>query len=178
MKTPTFAAALMLSLTGCAATDTVIPVAAVAMPERIHPPEQDLAWVRAYAASHGFSYRPYLEALATLSEFGYRAEGEQLDGYVRVWGAEPQLTIDIKPPYDRAAVMAALAPELRDRVTVREVRYSREEAAAFHSQFDAALRQIGMPEAVASFSHERDRFEITVTSEADAARLRASCRRG
>lgn len=88
-------------------------------------------------------------------------------------GAESQLTIDIKPPYDRAAVMAALAPELRERVTVREVRYSREEAAAFHSQFDAALRQIGMPEAVASFSHERDRFEITVTSEADAARLRA-----
>ncbi len=46
MKTPSFAAALMLSLTGCAATDTVIPVAAVPMPERIHPPEQDLAWVR------------------------------------------------------------------------------------------------------------------------------------
>lgn len=86
MKTPTFAAALMLSLTGCAATDTVKLVAAVAMPKRIHPPEQDLAWVRAYAASHGFSYSSYLEALATLSEFDYRAEREQLDGYVRVWG--------------------------------------------------------------------------------------------
>lgn len=168
------ALAAALVIAGCANSPDGPPATALAMPDRIHPPELDRDYVRTYAAQNGFRYTPFMEDIAVLSEFGYRAERERLPGFVRVWASEPRLTIDLKPSFDLSAVMAALSPDLRDRVVLREVRYLIAETRRFMDLYDTALRSIGMPEAVALFSHERDRFEITLTSEQDAARLRAA----
>lgn len=165
-----------LALAGCASVPTddldAVVTAPASMPDRIHPPEEDVAWIRGYAASMGFSYEPWMEDLAVLQEFNWRAQREGLTGYVAAWGEQPRLYIDAKPPFDRGAVMALLAPELRSRVTIREVRYDNADIERLRAEMDEALRAAGQPESISLFSRQEDRMELVLTSEADAHRVR------
>lgn len=149
---------------------TPLPIA------RIHPPEQDVAYVRQHFARYdgtatGWSW---LEDVAVLQEFHWRAVAANAPGYVAAYRDEPRLMIDVKPPYDRAALLAMLAPELRDRVTIREIRHNRAEAEALKSAVIAASENAGVSEMIAGFSQQNDRMEVILTDEDEADRLRAA----
>ena len=174
-------AAAALALPGCAAT-TPAPTLANAEPFEgvawteatpLPAPEGDLAWVRGYARARGFSYTPQEEASALLQMMRYRIDQTGVPGFQQAWTDDGVLTVNMKPPYDRAALIALAAPEIRDRLVVRDVALDRRAIDRLQAELFAAVGELRGYESTAYFDHRKQRFDVAIVGEEAAEKLRA-----
>ena len=175
------AALALLALLGSACAPTVTastpPPAAPSewTPDTPLPaPEGDLAHIRAYAAANGFTYTPEQERLALLNQFRWRADREAPASFQMVYGDLGTLHVNVKPPFDRAQILALAAPELRDHLTIHKVRQNAAELAEAQARLNAALATLDGLEWISTYDYKADRFAVELSGAANRPRLEAA----
>ncbi|WP_225007988.1 hypothetical protein [Novosphingobium percolationis] len=138
------------------------PVAQVADTERFlaeNPfptPEGDLVYVRRYA-----SYTAEQERLALLAQFAYRLERTRFAGYQMVWQDQRGPAVNVRPPFDKAALLANASPEIRSSIAVHPVRFDKAELEEARTRLTGLLA--GLPgQMVMDYAPSTDRFRITL----------------
>ena len=169
---------LALLASACAPTVTADAPPPVAMsgwtPDTPLPaPEGDLAHIRAYAAANGFTYTPDEERLALLNQFRWRAEREAPASFQMVYGDKGSLHVNVKPPFDRARILALAAPELRDHLAIHKVRQNAAELAETQAALNAALATLDGLEWISTYDYKADRFAVELSGAANRPRLEA-----
>jgi hypothetical protein len=163
-------------LSGCAAAKVSVPAQLVSpawTPQTPFPAaEGDLAYIRSYAATMRWTYTPEQERTALLSLFGWRAERRRFPGFVQVWGGEGQVHVNMKPPYDRQAMLALASPELRPQLIVHDVTHDMAEIVALRKQLEAMLANLKGSEWTMWHNYRTDRFDVQIVGEDKAAALR------
>lgn len=169
---------MLAMLSACATTParTSIersPHASLWTPQTPFPaPDSDLAYIRAYATANGWSYSPAQERTALLQMFHCRAERSHFSGYAQVWGDRDTPHVNVRPPYDAAALLALASPELRPHLVINEVPHNRAEQALLQQQLFAFLSTFREIETGASYNYRIGRFEVNVVGETNAQTIR------
>lgn len=167
--------ALALLLAGCVAAPPPPPLPpppfTYLVGEIPPPPEEDLARVRAYEAERGFKYSDEQVRLSLLSMLARRAEVSGLPGYSKVWSEAGNYYVNMKPPFDRGAVLALAAPELRPLLQIRAVRFAAGEIQPIASRLGESVAPLKADFSI-TYNQRTDRFEIGV-EKAMMAQVRA-----
>lgn len=134
-------------------------------------PAEDAAFVRRYAREHGFRYNKREFGLGLLVLFAERAKRESLPGYSMIWGDKGRFFVNMKPPFDRAKVVALASPELRTRMEIRTVRFTEPETRQIIDRLGAAFTPASANWDI-SYNYRTDQFDIGVERE-QIERIRA-----
>ena len=168
--------ALSAFVTACASTSVLprqeAPVSAWTPQTPFPPPEGDLAYVRNYAAANRWTYAPDQERVVLLQMFHWRAERQRFPGYVQVWGDGGRYHVNMKPPYDRQAMIALASPELRPLLIVHDVSHTLTEIEVLRRRLTGLLESLSGVEWGMSHNYRTDRFDVTIVGEGNAAALR------
>ena len=139
------------------------------------PPEGDLAHIRGYAAQEGWPYTERMEKLALLNYYGWRLERERFPGYQQVWGSDAGYHVNVKPPFDRTAMLARAAPQLRPLVEVQEVALDAAEVKAMEARLSRILTdEASSASFAAGWDYKTGQFRVDIHTEEAAKRLRAA----
>lgn len=127
----------------------------------VPPPERDLALIRAYEAERGFRYTDEQVRYGLLSIFARRCEAAGLKGYALAWADNGRVYVNMKPPFDRVALLNLAAPELRPVLQIRAVRFDAADIKAGQERIGKALAPITDGWAI-THNYRTDRFEVMV----------------
>jgi hypothetical protein len=173
--------ALLLAVTMAGCTASVPPIPPPPPPPPIDlwsadrldlSPEADLAAIRRYAHANGFRYTRHQERLGLLQQFDRRARARLFRGYVQIWGDGATYHVNVKPPYDRAALLRLASPALRSLLVIHEVYTDEAQIAALRQVLAAKLATIPGVEFVYDFDVRKARFDVTIVGTDNASRLR------
>ena len=114
-----------------------------------------------YIARSGFAYSPKEVRINLLVLFGERAKRSGLKGYSMIWGDGDRVYVNMKPPYDRVALLNLAAPELRPVLQIRAVRFAAAEIPAAQERIGAALKPVGAGWGI-TYDYRSDRFEVMI----------------
>jgi hypothetical protein len=137
-----------------------LPSAGEAMPRA----EQDRSYIEAFARRSGLSYTSDQVRLNMFVLFAERAKRANLPGFSMIWGDRGLFYVNLKPPIDRAAILALAAPELRPFLRIRAVRFNAAELETNQTRLGEAIKSIGGSWAL-SYNPQTDRFEIGIDAD-------------
>lgn len=132
-------------------------------------PSGDQAAIDRFAADKRFVYSAEQNRLGLLTLFARRAERAGLTGFSMAGADRGQVYVNMKPPYEQAAVLALAAPELRPHLQIRAVRFLAADILPIQQRIVTAIGARGGGIVVA-YNPVSDRFDVGTDADLDDVR--------
>ena len=141
--------------------------------EPLPAPADDIAYVEQAAASRGHSLTPSELRYNLISLALRRIEAADGLGYSTAYRDDAgNWFVNVKPPYDRAAILALANETVRAELTLREVRFDAQDIERIQQRLlDAFTGNADV--SMTMYDHLTDMFVLGVEEDADLDVLRA-----